>query len=83
MDELRFYIHCLKLFYRFRVHPRYKHDVGYRLSRSGLAIAYGQQVQFQGPIVRTVVYANGSQTVNITYTTVSNIDLRNPNGFEV
>jgi hypothetical protein len=57
--------------------------VGYRLSRSGLAVAYGQQVEFQGPIVETVDYSTGSQTVNITYTAVSSIDLRNPNGFEV
>jgi sialate O-acetylesterase len=67
----------------FSVHPRYKHDVGYRLSRSGLAVAYGQQVEFQGPIVEKVAYSNGSSTVNITYTAVSSIDLRNPNGFEV
>jgi len=65
------------------VHTRCKHDVGYRLSRSGLAVAYGQQVEFQGPIVQNVVYSTGSQTVNITYTAVSNIELRNPNGFEV
>jgi len=67
----------------FRGHPRYKHDVGYRLSRSGLAIAYGQQVEFQGPIVESVTYSSGSQTVNITYTAVSNIELRNANGFDV
>ena len=65
------------------IHPRYKHDVGYRLSRSGLAVAYDQQVEFQGPIVQHVAYTSGRQTVNITYTAVSNIDLRNPNGFEV
>ncbi len=71
------------LIYIFSVHPRYKHDVGYRLSRSGLAIAYGQQVEFQGPIVQNVAYSTGSSTVNITYTAVSSIELRNPNGFEV
>jgi hypothetical protein len=65
------------------VHTRYKHDVGYRLSRSGLAIAYGQQVEFQGPIVQNVTYTTGSQSVNITYTAVSGIELRNPAGFEV
>ncbi len=32
-------------------HPRTKHDTAYRLSRSGLAIVYGQKVEFQGPIV--------------------------------
>ncbi len=83
MRELTFSIHCFKLLYCFSGHPRYKHDVGYRLSRSGLAIAYGQQVEFQGPIVQNVAYSNGSQTVNISYTAVSNIDLRNTNGFEV
>ncbi len=72
-----------KIILPFSGHPKYKHDVGYRLSRSGLAVAYGQQVEFQGPIVQNVVYSNGSSTVNITYTAVSNIELRNPNGFEV
>ncbi|CAF1353898.1 unnamed protein product [Rotaria sp. Silwood1] len=65
------------------IHPRTKHDVGYRLSRSGLAVAYNQQVEYQGPIVSSVSYSSGSKTVNITYTAVQNIDLRNPNGFEV
>ncbi len=73
----------MKVFYYFSVHPRYKHNVGYRLSRSSLAAAYGQQVEFQGPIVQNVAYSNGSETVNITYTAVSSIDLRNPNGFEI
>jgi sialate O-acetylesterase len=76
------YRSCKNIHY-FSIHPRYKHDVGYRLSRSGLAVAYGQQVEFQGPIVKNATYSTGSQTVNITYTAVSNIELRNPNGFEV
>ncbi len=67
----------------FSLHPRTKTDVGYRLSRSGLAVAYGQPIEFQGPIVQSVAYVTGGQTVNITYTGVSTIDLRNPNGFEV
>jgi hypothetical protein len=69
--------------YIFSVHPRYKHDVGYRLSRSGLAVAYGQQVEFQGPIVQNVAYSSGGQTISITYGAVSGIELRNPAGFEV
>jgi hypothetical protein len=73
----------LKIILSFSDHPRYKQDVGYRLSRSGLAVAYGQQVEFQGPIVQNVAYSRGSQTINITYTAVSNMELRNPNGFEV
>jgi hypothetical protein len=67
----------------FRIHPRTKHDVGYRLSRAGLAVAYGQQVEFQGPIVQDVIYSTGGSTINITYTGVSSIELRNANGFEV
>ena len=69
--------------YSFSIHPRYKHDIGYRLSRSGLAVAYGQQVEFQGPIVQDVTHSTSSHTVNITYAAVSSIDLRTPNGFEV
>ncbi len=73
-----YYLLCL-----FSVHPRTKHEVGYRLSRAGLAVAYGQQVEFQGPIVQNVAYTSGGSTVDITYTAVSSIELRNPNGFEV
>ncbi len=80
VDHLYLFI---KIIFNLSVHPRYKHDVGYRLSRSGLAVAYGKQVEFQGPIVENVVYSNGSSTVNISYTAVSNIELRNPNGFDV
>ena len=65
------------------IHPRTKHDVGYRLSRSGLAVAYNQTVEYRGPIVSSVTYSSGSKTVNITYAGVENIELRNPNGFEV
>ena len=67
----------------FSDHPRFKHDVGYRLSRAGLAVAYGQKVEFQGPVVGNIAYSTGSQTINITYTAVADIDLRSPNGFEV
>ncbi len=67
----------------FSIHPRTKHDVGYRLSRSGLAVAYGQQIEFQGPIVQNVAYSTGAQTIDITYTATSGLDLRNQNGFEV
>jgi hypothetical protein len=69
--------------YIFSIHPRTKHDVGYRLSRAGLAVAYNQQVEFQGPIVSNVAYSTGIKTINITYTSVKNIEVRNPAGFEV
>jgi hypothetical protein len=72
-----------KTIHRFSIHPRYKHDVGYRLSRSGLAIAYGQQVEFQGPLVESVAYSPGNPTINVTYRAVSSIELRDPTGFDV
>lgn len=67
----------------FSIHPRFKHDVGYRLSRAGLAVAYGKQIEFQGPIVQNVTYTTGASTLTITYTAVTNIELRSPHGFEV
>ncbi|CAF0850228.1 unnamed protein product [Adineta steineri] len=67
------------------IHPRTKLDVGYRLSRSGLAIAYGQtHVTYQGPIVREFG-RDSDDRMNVTYwsTISSSIELRNPNGFEI
>ena len=65
------------------IHPRYKHDVGYRLSQSGLAIAYGQKVEFQGPLVEKITHSDDSKLINVTYTSVSSIDIRNHYGFDV
>jgi hypothetical protein len=42
-----------------------------------------KKVEFQGPIVQNVAYINRSQTLNITYTAVSNIDSRGSNGLEI
>ena len=67
------------------VHPRTKLDVGYRLSRSGLAIAYQQtNIAYQGPIPNEVV-RDSVDRMNVTYlsTFSSSIELRNSNGFEV
>ncbi len=84
MGELWFSDYRLKTIHPFSIHPRYKHDVGYRLSRSGLAVAYGQKVEFQGPLVESVSYTAGSPTINVTYRAVSSIELRDPTGgFEV
>jgi hypothetical protein len=69
-----------------RIHPRDKLDVGYRLSRSGLAVAYGyKNINYQGPIIADISIASDSSKVNITYSTLvsTSIELRNPNGFEV
>ncbi len=46
-------------------------------------MAYGQQVEFQGPLVQNIGYTPGAPTFNVTYTAVSSIELRNPTGFDV
>ena len=40
-------------------------------------------MEFQGPLVRSVDYSAGGDTVNITDTAVTSIDLRSVHGFEV
>ncbi len=67
----------------FSIHPRTKPDVGYRLSRSGLAVAYGQNVEYLGPIVSNVVVASDSSTIDVSYSNVTSIEFRNSGGFEV
>jgi len=79
---LPFFYVCNHL-YVLSIHPRYKHDVGYRLSRAGLAIAYDQKVEFLGPIVQNVSYVTGGETIELTYGAVSDIELRNSNFFEI
>ena len=74
------------MFFQTRVHPRDKLDVGYRLSRSGLAVAYGyKNITYLGPIIADVSVARDSSKVNVTYSSVvsRHIELRNPHGFEV
>jgi hypothetical protein len=77
----------MSIFFRkIRIHPRDKLDVGYRLSRSGLAVAYGfKNVTYLGPIIADISVASDSSKVNVTYSNVasSGIELRNENGFEV
>jgi sialate O-acetylesterase len=65
------------------IHPRTKTDVGYRLSRSGLAVAYSQNVEYLGPLVSNVVVGSGSSTIDVTYSNVTGIEFRNSEGFEV
>ncbi len=76
----------LCIYFETRVHPRDKLDVGYRLSRSGLAVAYGYtNITYQGPIIADISVASDSSKINITYSNVASpsIELRNPAGFEV
>jgi hypothetical protein len=70
-------------FYVFSIHPRTKTDVGYRLSRAGLSVAYGQNVEYLGPLVSNVVVASDSSTIDVIYSNVTAIEFRNSAGFEV
>ena len=74
------------LFEKNSYHPRDKLDVGYRLSRSGLAVAYGyENVTYLGPIISDFSIASDSSKVNVTYSDTASptIELRNSDGFEV
>ncbi len=77
----------MSIFFRkIRIHPRDKLDVGYRLSRSSLAVAYDfKNITYQGPIIADISVASDTGTINVTYSNVasSSIELRNENGFEV
>ncbi len=71
---------------KHRIHPRDKLDVGYRLSRSGLAVAYGyKNITYQGPVIAHISVSSDSKRINVTYSDVvsKSIEVRNPTGFEV
>jgi sialate O-acetylesterase len=70
------------------IHPRYKEDVGKRLSLGALNLAYNISVEYSAPRVIKAVYADNS-TLKITYGPVSglqfdfHIRLNTDQGFEV
>lgn len=60
--------------------------MGYRLSRSGLAVAYGfKNVTYLGPIVDVVKIQPDNKKITVSYTRQASpkIELRNSHGFEV
>ena len=67
-------------------HPTNKRDVGKRLSLAGLAIAYGRNVYYTGPLV-SVIKQRKEHSLNvleITYKFVrGRIEVRSRDGFEV
>jgi sialate O-acetylesterase len=42
------------------IHPRNKQDVGKRLALAARAIAYGENIEYSGPVLRTAVREDGS-----------------------
>ncbi len=80
-----FHHNSTDLSFEYRIHPRDKLDVGYRISRSGLAVAYGfNNITYQGPIIVNISVASDSSKVNVTYSNMASptIELRNSSGFE-
>ena len=73
----------MKLKFSYRIHPRDKQDVAYRLVLSSLAVAYNQSVLFQGPfpVHLTMEDWQDGARVNVTYTT--NVKEVGFEGFEV
>nr|CAB3266065.1 sialate O-acetylesterase-like [Phallusia mammillata] len=64
------------------IHPRYKEDVGIRLALSGLRIAYGQQYNSDGPIVRSAVRTNDGHVV-VSYPHDQSLVVTDQKNFEV
>ncbi|XP_077993426.1 sialate O-acetylesterase-like [Glandiceps talaboti] len=67
------------------IHPRYKQDVGYRLSLSGRAIAYGEkEVKYAGPFPTHVAVQSSDNTLLVEFDDQKTpIEIRNNEGFEV
>jgi sialate O-acetylesterase len=71
------------------IHPRYKQDVGYRLSLGALAIAYGyKDVVYSGPLINSITQVQdhtGAYTLTAKYRSVGaqGIILLTSTGFEV
>ena len=64
------------------IHPRDKMDVGNRLALGGLALGYGKDKYYTGPLVSTI--RKGGAALEITFRSLNGyIELRNANGFEV
>ena len=63
------------------VHPRYKHDVSYRLSLGALNQVYGKDVNYQGAI--PIKALHNEKEVILTYQRERNLVVRERQNFEV
>ncbi|XP_048767649.2 sialate O-acetylesterase-like [Ostrea edulis] len=67
------------------IHPRYKHDVAYRLYLAALGVAYHQRgVEFEGPFPTSAVIDSTHRHLTIEYDRgLAPIEVRSSEGFEV
>ena len=68
------------------IHPTDKTDVGNRLASAGLAIAYGKETYYTGPLVSTIKRQTRPPSVALEVTFKSlngDIEVRSQAGFEV
>lgn len=49
------------------IHPRNKQDVGRRLARAAMSVAYGQTVQWRGPTFRKMAIADGKVRIDLDH----------------
>lgn len=64
------------------VHTRHKLEVGYRLSLSGLAVAYNYNLLYQGPFPFKALVVNDT-TLIVDYGDMWTLDVRSTEGFEL
>lgn len=65
-----------------RIHPRYKEDIALRLSLGARNLAYGQDVEFEGPFPSSYTLSGNGLVIEFDNGN-ANLDVRNTNGFEV
>lgn len=66
------------------VHPRNKRDVGHRLALAALALVYGREVEFSGPLIQSVERRGDQVLVRFQHANgLKTTDGEPPNDFEV
>jgi sialate O-acetylesterase len=64
------------------IHPRNKRDVGYRLSLAARAIAYGEELEYSGPLLRQAAREGKAVRLWFDHAT-SGLVLKAESGFEI
>ena len=70
--------------YQDPIHPRYKEDVGKRLSLGALNLAYKKSIEYYSPRVKKIMYTNSVATISfVSKLRPVSFNVINKNGFEV